>query len=162
MIRAFRLLGTLAAAGLVWAGAALPAAAADGRVPVPHLAAPAKGETCVAPIDVIRRNHPDLLKAQRDETMRLGIRGGKYSLTGCIDCHAVPDPKAPDSKVRTIEPFCDQCHAYAAVTLDCWSCHNPTTTEPAKTARVEEPLDTGTGNLVAALKAHLAKGSASR
>lgn len=163
MIRAFRLLGAVAAAALVWAGSALPAAAADdGGVPVPHLAAPAKGKTCVAPIDVIRRNHMDFLLKQREETVRLGIRGGKYSLTGCIDCHAAPDPKAANPKVRTVDMFCEQCHAYAAVKLDCWSCHNPTTTDDPKVAKRTRPLDAGTDSLVAAIKAHLSQGSATR
>jgi hypothetical protein len=103
-------------------GGAPPAGAADGRVPMPELTK-AQGEACVESTDVIRRDHMDLLKGQRDQTMRLGIRDGKHSLKGCIECHAAPDPKAEGA--RTIEGFCTQCHDYVGVKPDCWSCHTP-------------------------------------
>jgi len=97
MIRSFRLIGATAVALAVLALGGGPAGAAEGGVPLPALAK-AKGEACVEATDVMRRDHPDLLKAHRDDTMHLGIRSGKYSLTGCIECHAAPDPKAADPK----------------------------------------------------------------
>ena len=126
MIRSFRLIAALIV-GLAISAAASTAVHADGGVPLPS-PAKATGETCVEPADVMRRNHMDFLKQQRDETMRLGIRDGKYGLNGCVECHAADDPKTPEA-AKSIEPFCGECHAYAAVTLDCWSCH---TTKPAK------------------------------
>ncbi len=101
--------------------AVTPARAEDGRVPLPSLAA-AKGEACVEPADIMRRYHMVFLKHQRTETMRQGIRGGKYSLKECVECHAAPDPAAGGQP--TIEPFCGECHAYAAVTIDCFECHS--------------------------------------
>ncbi len=154
MIRSFRLIGAAGIALAVLALGGAPAGAADGRVPLPELAKP-KGEACVEPTDVMRRNHPDFLKAQRDDTMHLGIRSGKYSLTGCIGCHAAPDPKAKDPTVKSIEPFCESCHTYAAVKLDCWSCHNPKLTEAARQAA---NLDT----LIAQLKAAISEKGATR
>ncbi len=124
MIRSFRLIAALIV-GLAVSAAAY--AYADGGVPLPS-PANATGENCVAPTDIMRRNHMDLLKQQRDETMHLGKRDGKYSLTGCVECHAADDPKTPDT-AKSVEPFCGECHSYAAVKLDCWSCH---TTKPAK------------------------------
>lgn len=162
MIRSFRLIGAAIAALAVLALAGGPASAGDGRVPLPELAKPAKGESCVEPTEIMRKNHMDFLKTQRDETMHLGIRSGKYSLTGCIECHAAADPKAADPTVKSIEPFCEQCHAYAAVKLDCWSCHNPKLTDAAKQAARDLPLATDRKALVAQLKAHLAEGGASR
>jgi len=129
MTRIIGMIGALALGLAILAGTGRPAPAADGRVPLPALAAPAEGESCVEPADVMRRNHMEFLKAQRDETMHLGIRDGKYSLNGCIACHAAADPAAADPAAKTIEPFCEECHSYAAVKLDCWSCHNPTLTE---------------------------------
>jgi hypothetical protein len=99
-------------------------AAADGRVPVPTLAKP-KGEACVLPKDEMRRQHPDLLKAQRDQTMREGIRSGKFSIQDCVECHASPDPAVKDKVVHNVAQFCDECHAYVGAQLDCWTCHNP-------------------------------------
>lgn len=161
MIRSFGLIGAAAAALAVLALAGAPVEAGDGRVPLPGLAK-AKGDKCVEPADIMRRNHPDFLKTQRDATMHLGIRDGKYSLTGCIDCHAAADPKAADPKAKSIEPFCESCHAYAAVKLDCWSCHNPKLTDAVKQAAQSLPVGSDPKALVAQLKAHLAEGGASR
>jgi hypothetical protein len=120
MIRSFRLIAALIV-GLAVSAGAYAGAYADGGVPLPS-PAKATGATCVEPADIMRRNHMDFLKQQRDETMHLGIRDGKYALNGCVECHATDDPKTP-AAVKTIEPFCGECHAYAAVKLDCWSCH---------------------------------------
>ncbi len=114
------LLGMLvAASGPAWA---------EAEGPGPHPAKAFKGEQCVEPVDVMRRNHGKFLLSQRSETVRQGIRGGKYSLRQCIECHAVPDKKAAGA--RTIEPFCGACHEYAAAKIDCFQCH---TTRPGKT-----------------------------
>ncbi len=68
----------------------------------------------------MRRMHMAFLKHQRDDTVRGGIRGAKYSLKGCIDCHASVKT-ASVAKVET--NFCVSCHTYAAVTIDCFECH---------------------------------------
>lgn len=94
-----------------------------GEVPVPSPAKAFKGEQCVEPADVMRRDHMEFLKHQRDETLREGIRGQKYSLNACIDCHAVKSPDVAGGKVRTLKPFCAECHSYAAVSIDCFQCH---------------------------------------
>ncbi len=111
-----------------------PAAA---EVPLPNPAKAYKGKQCVEPVETMRRYHMDYLMHQRDETVQQGIRGKKYSLTKCIECHAtkaagVGGKDAP----RTIEPFCANCHKYAAVTIDCFQCH---TTSPPTKAKAENP-----------------------
>ncbi|MBM3564578.1 MAG: hypothetical protein FJX42_00495 [Alphaproteobacteria bacterium] len=103
------------------AASGVPAAAESGRTPVPAPAKAAKGEQCVEPVADMRRNHMQYLEHERDETMHKGIRGRKHSLKTCVECHAVPTPAAGGAK--TIEPFCGECHQYAAVSLDCFQCH---------------------------------------
>lgn len=112
--------GVVVAALLTVAAAA--AQAGDGRVPLP---APARGqgEECVEPVEIMRRYHMEFLDHQRDDTARRGIRDGRYSLKECVACHAVPDPAADGE--RTVLPFCEECHAYAAVRTDCFQCHTP-------------------------------------
>lgn len=98
---------------------ALPLSVAAGAPkPVAKIENPGQ---CVAPAEEMRRNHMDMLKHQRDRTMRQGIRGEKASLNGCIDCHA---SKATGT-VLGKDGFCQECHSYAAVKLDCWDCHQP-------------------------------------
>jgi len=90
-----------------------------GTVPAPVIEA-ARGGQCVADAAFMRRNHMELLKHQRDDTLRGGIRTGKYSLKACIACHA-----SQTSQSVTAEPgnFCQSCHNYAAVRIDCFECH---------------------------------------
>jgi hypothetical protein len=94
---------------------------------------------CVEPTFVMRRQHMDFLLRQRDETMRHGIRTKEHSLKGCVDCH---EDMKRDSRgqlrghegrlVRVEAPvpvddprdgFCQACHQYAAVNIDCFQCH---------------------------------------
>ncbi len=91
-----------------------------GRTPKPTVAIASPGQ-CIAPPDEMRRNHMVMLKHQRDRTLRQGVRGEKASLNGCIECHA---DKSTGS-VLGKDGFCESCHSYAAVKLDCWDCHQP-------------------------------------
>ena len=132
-------------------------AGAGGWTPVPTLAKP-KGESCVEPRDVIRRNHMDLLKEQRDLTMHQGIRGGKYSIRKCVECHASPDPAYKDEVVLNVSQFCDQCHTYAGAQPDCWTCHNPVLDKKYDRMAWDQREDPQT--LIARLTAQLKNGSA--
>jgi predicted CXXCH cytochrome family protein len=79
-----------------------------------------KGDKCVAPTEDMRRNHMKYLKHHRDETMHQGIRTTQFSLKGCVECHASPKN---NSVVGTNDNFCQGCHVYAGVKLDCFECH---------------------------------------
>jgi len=68
----------------------------------------------------MRRNHMELIRHQRDLTVREGIRTTKHSLANCVDCHA--DPKT-GRVTGSKDAFCEGCHTYAAVKLDCFECH---------------------------------------
>jgi hypothetical protein len=119
--------------GLGLAAAMLPAVADPGRTPQPQLDA-ARGGQCVLPPEQMRRQHMDLLKHQRKVTVHEGVRGGPggaASLVGCIDCHA---SRSNDSVLGSSQNFCQGCHSYAAVKLDCFECHNPRTGQPVATA----------------------------
>lgn len=86
--------------------------------PVINIANPG---SCIAPVEEMRRNHMSMLVHQRDRTLRQGIRGEKASLNGCIECHA----SKTSGSVLGKDGFCESCHNYAAVKLDCWDCHQP-------------------------------------
>jgi predicted CXXCH cytochrome family protein len=95
---------------------------ASAGVPLPVIPR-AMGENCVEDTDFMRRNHMDMLKHQRDETMLRGVRTEQHSLRECLNCHVV---KGTDSKpVTSASPkhFCRSCHDYAAVSIDCFQCH---------------------------------------
>lgn len=98
-------------------------AVAQGRTPLPAVQKAAAGTQCVAPPAEMRRNHMEMLKHQRDDTVRGGIRGAKASLRGCVDCHASAETH---SVVKAGTDFCASCHSYAAVKIDCFDCHSGT------------------------------------
>jgi hypothetical protein len=81
------------------------------------------GDTCVEPEEVMRKNHMKFLLHQRDETMHEGIRTSKYSFAECINCHVEPDENGNIASVDSKDHFCNGCHEYAAVTIDCFECH---------------------------------------
>lgn len=116
----FRLLGAVLLALAVLVLAVPGADAGESRVPMPVLAK-GKGEKCLEPNDQMRRYHMVYLKHQRDETMYNGVRGLKYSLKDCVDCHSVP---AAPGEPPSLKAFCRQCHEYAAVHVDCFTCHS--------------------------------------
>lgn len=97
--------------------------AAEGRkstrVPLPRVNITQSGEKCVEPADVMRREHMNFILHQRDETMHRGIRTRKHSFKNCVNCHADP----ASGSVLGKDGFCSSCHHYAAVHVDCFSCH---------------------------------------
>jgi hypothetical protein len=90
-----------------------------GRVPQPVVES-AIGGNCVEDPAFMRRNHMELLKHQRDDTLRGGVRTGKYSLRTCIECHA---SQSTASVISEKTNFCQSCHSYTAVRIDCFECH---------------------------------------
>ncbi len=126
MLRLPVLLVTLAALLL---GAALLLAAvrvaAQGSQPVAArvqqpVIEKARGGQCVEEPALMRRTHMELLKHQRDDTVRGGIRGARHSLKECIACHA---STTSGSVAAAPTNFCVSCHSYAAVKIDCFECH---------------------------------------
>ena len=137
---------------------------ADARTPQPTIAIARAGTHCLAAPDVMRREHPDMLKHQRTLTVREGKRGMPASLNACIACHATgtsavgspagtAEPRADgagdehssaeptSAQTKTAGPgahFCESCHAYAAVKLDCFECHAKTPRAMAQQAGAGE------------------------
>lgn len=93
----------------------------SAETPMPVIHEP-EGE-CVEEEDVMRRDHMDFILHQRDETMHNGIRSSKYAFAECIDCHVQPDETGNIASFKSDEHFCNTCHEYAAVTIDCFDCH---------------------------------------
>ncbi len=82
-----------------------------------------KGEICVDDNNFMRLNHMDLLRHERNETMRKGDRDTRYSLKKCISCHAAEGPDGSTLTIESPKHFCRTCHDYAAVSIDCFQCH---------------------------------------
>lgn len=70
---------------------------------------------CVKDVEWMRANHMNLLKTERENAVRDGVRTQDHSLKNCFTCHKHKDK------------FCDQCHNYAGVNPGCFSnvggCH---------------------------------------
>jgi hypothetical protein len=111
------------AAGLVWALAVQTVLADDAKSFVKPGSRAAETAACVEPTDLMRRNHMELIKHQRDATVHHGIRSTKHSLAGCIDCHVSRDEAGHTVAVNADHQFCNGCHAFAAVDVNCFDCH---------------------------------------
>jgi hypothetical protein len=117
-----RLAGALIGCAAVLAAWSAAAAADEtGHTPKPGIVIASK-EHCIAAPERMRREHPDMLRHQRDRTVHLGERGAKVSLNGCIGCHA---DAQTGSVIGDDRAFCQGCHRYAAVSIDCFDCHQP-------------------------------------
>ena len=119
--------GLAALIGLVGRGACLLAlctvlppvlALAADRVPKPVVNIEQPGR-CVEDTATMRRDHPDMLRAQREATVREGIRTPKHSLKECVSCHA----SKKTGSVLGANGFCQSCHDYVGVKTDCFDCH---------------------------------------
>ncbi len=93
-------------------------ASASDRVPKPVIDIARPGR-CVEDTAIMRREHPDMLLHQRDLTVHEGIRTRAHSLKGCVQCHA----STKTGSVLGKNGFCQSCHDYASVKLDCFGCH---------------------------------------
>ncbi len=107
------------------AGVLAAPVAAEPRVPLPTIAK-GKGDQCVEPLEVIRRDHMDILNHQRDKTTHEGVRTKQHSLKNCIECHASKNDEGQWVPVNAPGEFCNSCHSYAAVSMDCFQCHATT------------------------------------
>lgn len=117
MMNALRVLVVALATSVLAVGAI-----ADGRVAKPEIQVDASRGACVAPPAEMRRQHMSMLQHQRDRTLRLGERGARVSLNACVNCHA---SKTTGSVAASPKDFCESCHAYVGVKLDCFECHQP-------------------------------------
>lgn len=81
---------------------------------------------CVEPIAVMRRDHMTFLMHQRDQTVHEGIRTKRHSLVECVACHASTDASGETLPVDASGQFCQSCHVYTGVKMDCFECHAAT------------------------------------
>ncbi len=82
-----------------------------------------EGAECIQPKHEMRRNHMEYILHQRDITMHDGIRTETDSLAKCIDCHVEPNEDGEVVDHDNKDHFCNGCHQYASVQIDCFQCH---------------------------------------
>ena len=92
------------------------------------------GQQCVKPKQEIRRNHMELIKHQRDETVHKGIRASDHRLASCIECHVRRDDQGQPVPVNAPGQFCAGCHQYAGESLNCFQCHSSVPRAPQTAA----------------------------
>ena len=109
---------------LVLIGFTLLSTSALAETPFPTIHEPSdESKKCIHPEDEMRRNHMNYILHERDETMHEGVRNEPGSLAACIDCHVEPNEKGEIADVDSNEHFCNGCHEYASVQIDCFQCH---------------------------------------
>src|SRR3990172_381762 len=128
------------AAGMLAVSATLAAETSGAKPAFGPTVKTYKGDKCVEDTDYMRRNHMKVILHQRDETMHRGIRTKKHSLKNCVDCKA--DPKT--NSVLGKDGFCESCHVYTSVSIDCFTCHTAApekNRQPPKAADPAGPME---------------------
>jgi len=85
-------------------------------------------DKCVLPTQEMRLHHMEKILHQRDNTMHKGIRTTKFSFKKCITCHVVKDDSGKAVTHKDKRHFCNSCHSFASVKIDCFDCHASTPT----------------------------------
>ena len=105
-------------------GFTLLSTSAIAETPFPTIHEPTdESLKCIQPEDEMRRNHMNYILHQRDITMHDGIRTETDSLAKCIDCHVEPNDEGEIADIDSNKHFCNGCHEYASVQIDCFQCH---------------------------------------
>ena len=129
----------------------LAPATASADTPLPIIHEPeGEGVECVEPEEVMKREHMNFILHQRDETMHRGIRTSKYSLAECIDCHVQPDENGHIASIDSEEHFCNACHEYAGVSIDCFECHADRPQEYIERNTTSAPQHSGLQHMLSA------------
>lgn len=100
-----------------------------------------------------RKHHMELMKHDRDLTLREGVRDIDASLSQCFTCHEVKDDQGVPVTVESEKHFCRVCHDYAAVNVDCFMCHRST----APDAQPSAAISSGSGGDESSIEAYLAR-----
>ena len=109
---------------LVLIGFTLLSTSTLAETPFPTIHEPSdESLKCIQPEDEMRRNHMNYILHERDETVHEGVRNEPGSLAACIDCHVEPNEKGEIAGIDSDEHFCNACHQYASVQIDCFQCH---------------------------------------
>lgn len=93
-----------------------------------------KGEQCVEPTEIMRKQHMEFLFHDRDLTMRKGDRTIRHSLIDCIACHTQATAQGEAIPINSTGQFCAICHEAVGVAIDCFQCH---ATVPASASRFD-------------------------
>jgi hypothetical protein len=103
---------------------------------------------------VMIRNHPNFLMHKRSVVVYSGVRNDE-SIERCVTCHVTKDANGQPVDYENPKHFCVACHNQAAVTIDCFDCHNSKPIPSGQTA-IEAPTR------YASIKDHFADRSAMR
>ncbi|HXP96115.1 MAG TPA: respiratory nitrate reductase subunit gamma [Telmatospirillum sp.] len=85
---------------------------------------------------VMIRNHPNFLMHKRGVVVYSGVRSTDETIERCVTCHVVKDAGQPVD-FENPKHFCTACHNQAAVTIDCFECHNSKPVPPVGQSAIE-------------------------
>jgi len=105
---------------------------------------------------VMIRSHPNFLMNYRSVVVYRGARQEGDNIEKCVTCHVVKGADGLPVGFEDPKHFCRECHNKAAVSIDCFECHNSNPTAPPKTTSIDPR------QRLAVNTADVAEGSAAR
>jgi len=130
--------------------------AADGWTQTqPDFAKLARAHKAADPTVMIR-NHPNFLMNYRAVVVYHGVRQEGDNIEKCVTCHVVKGADGQPVGFENPKHFCRDCHNKAAVSIDCFECHNSNPTAAPKTTSIDPR------QRLAVNTADVAEGSAAR
>ena len=97
--------------------------AADDWTPRPVIPK-AQGERCVEPTEVMRKWHNEIVRPADGSSAPRTLP--HHDIAGCVSCHAERDKNGAYVPVNAEGQFCESCHRFSAVSINCFSCHAAT------------------------------------
>ncbi len=88
---------------------------------------------------VMIRNHPKFLFSHRTLVVHHSQQAPADNLERCVTCHAVKDASGQPVSFDDPTHFCRACHNKAAVSIDCFECHNSKPTPAGQSANATPP-----------------------
>ena len=106
---------------------------------------------------VMIQSHPNFLMNYRSVVVYKGARDESNNIEKCVSCHAVKGKDGQPVGIDDPKHFCHECHNKAAVSIDCFECHNS-----RPTASVTKTSAAESGRVFAATASSAAEGSTIR
>ena len=76
-------------------------------------------------VDIFGKEDAGKVCAECHDEVSMKLIGTAHGISSakCIDCHVEPNDEGEIADIDSKDHFCNGCHQYASVQIDCFQCH---------------------------------------